>query len=192
MKDITFSCACGSVQGCISGVSPNLGTRIVCCCADCQAFAHFLQQGDRVLDSHGGTDIFQMPISYLTISKGIDSVKCVRLSAKGMHRWYAACCNTPSGNTLCPSAPFIGLVHSLMQLSSDREGAFGRVRAVLQANTQSQVSSSSTNDHVGSPLFAMLRTLRKLIVWKLRGLNRPSAFFTVEGAPICEPKVLQK
>ena len=34
----------------------------------------------------------------------------LRLTPKGLFRWYASCCNTPVGNTLTPAIPFVGIV----------------------------------------------------------------------------------
>ena len=34
----------------------------------------------------------------------------VRLTPKGLFRWHTTCCNTPVGNTLRPSVPFVGIV----------------------------------------------------------------------------------
>ena len=58
--DLPLRCRCGRVRGVASDVSPSTGFRFVCYCKDCQAFARFLERAD-VLDSAGGTDIFQMP-----------------------------------------------------------------------------------------------------------------------------------
>ena len=63
MSEVLLKCGCGAVRGVASNVTANSGTRIVCCCDDCQAFARYLDCENTVLDEYGGTDIFQMPIS---------------------------------------------------------------------------------------------------------------------------------
>jgi len=187
MNEVHLGCQCGKVRGHIKKMDPSVGTRIVCCCDDCQAFASFLKQSDTILDQYGGTDILQMPLSYLKIDRGKEQIKSVRLSAKGMHRWYTGCCNTPIGNTLGPAFPFIGLVHSFIGITENRSSLLGEVRAYVQIKYALRDASSV---QFGSPLLANLRTLRKLIIWKFRGLNRPSVFFDSNGDAISRPKVL--
>ena len=76
--------------------SPKTGTRVVCYCDDCQAFAKFLERPD-VLDAKGGTDIFQMASWRLRITQGAEELRCMHLVEKGMTRFYTACCRTPVG-----------------------------------------------------------------------------------------------
>src|SRR6516165_11874687 len=85
--DLPLRCRCGYMRGVASDVSPSNGFRFVCYCKDCQAFARFLERPD-VLDPTGGTDIFQMPPTHVKLSAGTDAVRCLRLSAKGVLRWY--------------------------------------------------------------------------------------------------------
>src|ERR1043165_4882385 len=114
-SDIPLRCRCGYVRGVANDVAPDTGFRFVCYCGDCQAFARFLERPD-VLDSAGGTDIFQMPPGRVALAAGIDEVRCVRLSAKsGVLRWYTACCRTPIGNTaVSPRFPILAVVHAFM------------------------------------------------------------------------------
>ena len=93
--DLPLRCRCGRVRGVASDVSPSGGFRFVCYCKDCQAFARFLERPD-VLDPAGGTDIFQMPPARVRLSAGMDAVRCLRLSDKGVLRWYTDCCRTLS------------------------------------------------------------------------------------------------
>jgi hypothetical protein len=102
------------VRGVASDVSPSSGFRFVCYCKDCQAFSRFLKRPD-VLDPAGGTDIFQMPPGRVKLIAGTDAVRCLRLSNKGVLRWYTDCCRTPIGNTAAsPRFPVIAVVHSFM------------------------------------------------------------------------------
>jgi len=71
--------------------------RCVCYCRDCQAFAHFLGKVDAILDERGGSEIIQVLPRNLTFTQGIELLACMRLTEKGLLRWYAACCNTPIG-----------------------------------------------------------------------------------------------
>ena len=112
--DVPLRCRCGRVRGVASDVSPSSGFRFVCYCKDCQAFAHFLERPD-VLDPAGGTDIFQMPPACVKLTAGTETVRCLRLSDKGVLRWYTDCCRTPIGNTAAsPRFPVVAVVHSFM------------------------------------------------------------------------------
>src|SRR5512138_1141593 len=94
----SLKCSCGRVKGVIAdAVVANHG---VCYCRDCQAFAHFLGRPREILDERGGSDIVQVLPRWVTFTAGIGSLACMRLTPKGLLRWYAPCCNTPIGNTL--------------------------------------------------------------------------------------------
>src|SRR5262249_14193468 len=102
--DLPLRCECGHVRGVASEVSPSTGCRVVCYSKNCQAFARFLERA-AVLDAAGGTDIFQMPPGRMKITAGMHAVRCLRLSNRGIYRWYADCCRTPIGNTAGPRVP---------------------------------------------------------------------------------------
>jgi Family of unknown function (DUF6151) len=106
-----------------SDVSPSSGWRFVYYCKNCQAFARFLERPD-VLDPAGGTDIFQIPPGRVKLTVDKDAVRCLRLSEKGVLRWYTDCCRTRIGNTaVSPRFPVMAVVHSSMV-----HGADGRSR----------------------------------------------------------------
>ena len=65
MATLSLKCRCGEVSGSATDVTPASGTRVVCCCSDCQAFAVYLGAESDTLDEFGGTEIFQ-PVSYTT------------------------------------------------------------------------------------------------------------------------------
>jgi len=56
LTDIPLRCACGELRGTALAASPTTGSRMICYCNDCQAFARFLGRPG-VTDEHGGTDI---------------------------------------------------------------------------------------------------------------------------------------
>ncbi|MFT6406520.1 MAG: hypothetical protein ACJA2U_002900 [Marinomonas primoryensis] len=189
MSEVNLKCACGTVKGKTSAVSSKIGTRITCCCDDCQAFSQFLGQEGNVLDQYGGTDIFQIPVSFLTITEGKSEIACVRLSPKGMHRWYAKCCNTPIGNTFGAGGPFIGIIHSFMDKSEMSEVDLGKSRGhVLTKFAKTPVPENLK----GSSLRINCRVVAKILSWKLKGLNKPSEFFNNNREPICQPQILDK
>lgn len=97
--DLPFSCACGSVAGELIKPGPRVGDFVVCHCTDCQAFAGRLGAGDRILDGHGGTALYQGRCATMRLITGRDLLACTHLTAKPTLRWYALCCNTPMFNT---------------------------------------------------------------------------------------------
>ena len=189
MQEIKLGCACGDVRGVAYIASPASGNRVVCCCADCQSFAEYLGNQQAMMDEFGGTDIYQMPISKVVINQGQINIACLRLSEKGLYRWYAACCKTPIGNALGAGAPFIGLVHNFIVEKTTLDAVIGKSRGHINVK---DASARVPDDLKGALLPIALRTLRKLAVWKLMGYNRPSAFFGAEGEPVVEPFVVKK
>lgn len=189
MSEINLKCACGTVKGKTSAVNSKIGTRITCCCDDCQAFAHYLGQDESVLDQYGGTDILQIPVSFLTISEGKSEIACIRLSPKGMYRWYANCCNTPIGNTFGAGGPFIGVIHNFLDNAETSEVDLGKSRGhVLTKFAKTPVPENLK----ASSLSINFTMITKILSWKLKGLSKPSEFFNNDGKPICEPKILDK
>lgn len=188
MPVIRTSCSCGEVQGKTENVSSSIGNRLSCCCGDCQMFARFLEKEDVVLDEYGGTDIFQMPISMLQITQGTEHIACLRLSEKGLYRWYASCCNTPIGNTLGAGAPFVGLIHNFLDNLESRDEDLGVSRGYgLTKSARKEVPQEQKTS-----FFVLLRSVFKFISWKLRGLNKPSSFFNEDGQAIVKPIVLSE
>ena len=187
MPEIKLKCSCGKVRGKTKDINERSGTRITCCCDDCQAFTEYLNQESSVLDQYGGTDIFQMPISNIKITEGTDQLSSLRLSSKGMYRWYAKCCNTPIGNSMGAGGPFIGVIHNFMDHASTRDEELGKNRGHIQIKFAKQEVPMYLK---GSPIKIILRSLSKLIVWKIKGLNIPSVFFNENGKPIAKPSIL--
>lgn len=98
-RDLSFSCACGSVTGTLIKAGPRVGDLVVCHCSDCQAFAIRLGAADRILDQHAGTALYQGRCAAMRLSTGRDKLACLHLTDKPTLRWYARCCETPMFNT---------------------------------------------------------------------------------------------
>jgi hypothetical protein len=186
-----FRCRCGQVRGIVSNASPRAGNRVVCYCDDCQAFVQWLGRAD-LLDAQGGTDVVQVAPATLTFVQGQQYIRGVRLTPKGLFRWYANCCNTPVGNTLSPSVPFVGIVASTLDHGTQQPdelfgepvgGAFGKYAlGGKPADAASRVT-----------LPLLLRTLGKIFGWRLRGKAWPHPFFKREGGQPAYPvEVLSK
>jgi hypothetical protein len=188
--EMALRCRCGKVRG-VAHVGPATGNRVVCYCDDCQAFARFVgAQG--VLDPAGGTDVFQMAPADLRVTEGLEELRCVRLSDKGMFRWYAGCCKTPIGNTVGPRFPFIGVIHAFMDHAGDgrsRDEVLGPVRGYLYLRE----AVGSLPPHAReSSMRVIARVLRLALGWWLRGKGKPSVFFDPRtGRPRAEPQVLR-
>ncbi|QID18433.1 hypothetical protein G3580_12810 [Nitrogeniibacter mangrovi] len=188
MHDVELSCRCGQVKGRATSIDPREGTRVVCYCKDCQAFARVLEAEASVLDACGGTDIYQLPPARLRLDQGQDRVRCLRLSAKGLYRWYAGCCNTPIGNTVSRGIPVVGLIHAFIA-DPAAETTLGPVRAYV--NTQSATGALPEAIARQSSLFPyVVKIVRKMLVWKLTGQGRPSPFFDPDGKPLSTPQIV--
>lgn len=182
--DISLECRCGALKGVVAG--GVAGPRMICLCDDCQAYAHYLRRSGDILDANGGTDIFPVRPANLDITQGIENLKCVRLSGRGMFRWYAGCCNTPVANSMpSPKFPFAGVFHLLV-----KQGDAGPVRARVQGKHGIGTLPEGTLQTVSPGV--ILRTLAFLLPGFIRRQHRPSPFFDDAGRPIVEPYVLPR
>lgn len=188
--DIPLCCACGTIRGTAIAVAPGAGNHVVCYCKDCQGFARFLGRPG-ICDEQGGTDIFQMAPGRVHITAGAEALACVRLSEKGLLRWYCGDCKTPLGNTVSARVPFVGLIHSFMDPSSagpDREAALGR--PILHGYKESATGRLPSFPGDISMLRFFARSTRLMLTWLVTGVASPSPFFTAKGAPRSAPQVL--
>lgn len=186
-EDVVLRCRCGTVRGVARAVSPSTVNHCFCYCDDCQAFAHFLGRENDVLDEYGGTEVVQMSQARLALTAGVDKVAAMRLTEKGLMRWYASCCNTPIGNTLAtPAIPFIGLLRAFIDAPPEALGPIrGRAFAQFAKGGRAAVPQDGSSD------FAMLlRMLPKMLGWRLRGDHKRSALFDAANRPLVEPRVL--
>jgi Family of unknown function (DUF6151) len=186
--DHPLRCQCGTLKGTVS-LSQGVN-RAVCYCRDCQAFAHFLGRASETLDAQGGTDVIQTLPARLTFTAGREVLACVRLSDKGLVRWYAECCRTPIGNTLIDyRISFIGLVHTCLQTpEKSLDSSFGPVR--MRAFTK-----SAKGGGVKSTPLAMVPGILRLIGMvgraRITGAYKHTPLFSPDtGIPIATPKIL--
>lgn len=169
-KRAEFQCRCGNVSGYVADPSPSDATRVVCHCDDCQAFAHQLGRAD-ILDEHGGTDIVQVAPASVTIERGRELVACLRLSPKGLHRFYTTCCSTPLANCLSAQVPFVGLFASSVAAP---DHAFGASAApILGRFAIGTPPEGSTSLNFGVIAWA----LWKILGWRVGGRAWPHPFF---------------
>jgi len=186
--DLSLRCRCGAVRGVARGVSPVKVNHCFCYCDDCQAFVHFLGRAGDIFDEHGGTEITQMSQASVAFTAGTDKIAAVKLTSKGLMRWYASCCGTPIGNTLGTSAmPFIGVIHAFIDAPS---AALGPIRGRGWAKRAKGGRAAVPKDGMPDALM-IARMLGKLLKWRLRGDHKRSTLFdAVTGNPLVEPRVL--
>jgi hypothetical protein len=173
--------------------SESSGFRFVCYCTDCQAVAHFLERPD-VLDSAGGTDIFQMPPGRVRLTAGSDALRCLRLSSRtSVLRWYTDCCRTPIANTAAsPRFPVVAIVHSFMDHEADGRSCDEVLgRPLCRIFERSAVGPLPSNAPPPPSLRLFTRRGSLMFNWWLRGLGQPTPFFDERTkAPRAEPRVL--
>lgn len=182
-----LSCRCGALQGTVDTAAPH--ERIVCYCADCQAYAHFLGRPGEDLDARGGTNALLTVPRAITLTEGSGQLAAVRMTGRGPIRWYAACCNTPIANT-GPShkAAFASLLGPC--LGGDPaalDAAFGPVRLFGFTKTAKGEPKPPATPFIG----VLLRVVARSLKARLDGSYRRTPFFdVVAGKPVAEPRTL--
>lgn len=168
--------------------SPRTCNHAVCYCDDCQAFARFLGRDD-VMNERGGTDIVQVAPSRVRIVAGHEHLRSMRLSPKGVLRWYTGCCRSPAGNMLhTPRSPFIGFPTRFIALEGHALDAVVGPSEGLQGRFAIGGCPEGVPARVGMGLLA--RSVVMVLGNALRGRHRPSPFWTATGEPIAAPQVL--
>lgn len=183
--DLPVQCECGAFRGVASGLTPRNVTRVVCHCSDCQAFAHYLDRPERVLDGHGGTEICQVSPSRVRFEVGADRLACVRVTAKGPYRWYTTCCRSPVANTM-PGVPVAGLVCPTVE---PNDAELGSIKARIFG--RDATGDSTTLDAAdGVPLPMFLPLIGKLLFRRIRGDHRQSPFHDEKAGRAAAPTTL--
>ncbi|NQD96393.1 hypothetical protein HP532_27405, partial [Pseudomonas sp. CrR25] len=135
----------------------------------------------------GGTEIVQVAQQRLLFFQGENLLSAVRLSNKGMIRWYATCCGSPIGNTMAsPKASFIGLIHTCLdrrQMDKD----FGADVAVLNTDT----ALGETKPKQRGLLGVLARFIWIVVTNRFNGRYKKSPFFNSSGLPRVTPKILE-
>jgi hypothetical protein len=181
-----LQCQCGEVKG---YVIPSKAQRVVCYCKDCQAFARYLKREKEILDVNGGSDIVQTLPMNVVFTEGTRKLACMRLSDKGLLRWYADCCKTPIGNTAADSKfSFIGLIHNCLETAGKSvDASFGPIKARI--HTQS--ATGNPKPRTEGALAAIFNIVGRLIGARISGNYKRTPFFDINRAtPIVTPVVL--
>jgi hypothetical protein len=196
--EVDLGCRCGNVVGCATAVCPERVNRVVCYCEDCQAFLHHLGRSE-LMDERGGTDLVQVAPSTVSYSRGAERIAGLRLSDKGLYRWYASCCNTPLGNTMAPWLPFVGIGPEAWrgaggadfrsaEAAKRRDELFGPVRGWSFGK---HAVGGPSNELPQAGAKAISAMLGKMLGWKLRRQAWPHPFFDrASKAPVPPVAVL--
>lgn len=188
MVDVPLACRCGHLRGVARGLDARNAQRAVCYCDDCQAFARWLG-AEGVLDPSGATEVLQTSPAHVRLDEGVDALRCMRLSPKGLLRWYADCCRAPVGNTVKAKLPFVGLIRPFARLDDRAAATIGPV--IARVHTQFAIGPVPGGRQPKVPLRMIAHTARRLAGWWWRGEGTPSPFFDARtGAPTRAPVVL--
>jgi len=173
-RDAELRCGCGQVQGRVTNTMPETVNRVICYCDDCQAFLRYLGRTD-LLNANGGTDIVQIAPASLSFHVGDEFITGVRLTPKGIYRWYASCCKTPLGNTLSPAIPFVGIVVQAFEHGAQRpDDLFGKPRGAVHGK---YAVGNTPSGSTGFNPRLLARALRLILGWRLRGQSWPHPYF---------------
>ncbi len=181
---VPLSCRCGAVQGSVD-VAPRSSLHLVCYCDDCRAFAYALDRPD-ILDENGGSEVCPTTPARLALTAGREHIRCLRLSDRGMYRWYAGCCSTPIANSLPrPGVPFVSIHRSFIAGEVSAFGPVMRVQARFAKGVPPRDAERSAS------LWTILKTVRFLVAARMRGEHRPNPLL-INGNPMVTPRVLTK
>lgn len=182
-----LQCQCGALEGTVA--LSKAANRAVCYCRDCQSFARYLGQPERILNEQGGTRIIAAVPNQVHLTRGAERLACMRLSDKGMLRWYASCCRTPIGNTPPdPSFPYVGLIDACLPGAAHQlDEALGPVRVSLNTHSaQGHVAPTRV-----ATVLAILKIMRSVLGARLSGSFRHNPFFRAGTAePVAVAHVL--
>jgi len=188
MTNLNFQCRCGAVKGVAHDAGGSMGIRVVCYCADCQAFAHFLQCEDEYLDAAGGSDIYQTSPSRLEVTEGMDRLKSVVLGPSArLHRFYASCCMTPIVNTIPGrKLPFAGTLARNYD-AAQREEILGAPKTAVFAKYAQ--GEPVTKARVATP-FLILDLMRRATAEWMSGKSKENVFLDAEDDGSITPRIL--
>jgi hypothetical protein len=176
---IRWTCKCGAVA---ATITPDSGTRAVCYCVDCQAFARHLGHPD-LLDDAGGSDLYQTTPDKIDVSKGREHLACLRLSDKGPLRWFTDCCKTPMANTAgTMNLPFASMTVPRFD-DADKAGP-----VIARLNRKSALRPVS--EQSGSVLRLVGGFAYRVLATRLSGRHKTTPFFARDGKPVASPKRL--
>lgn len=182
-----IQCDCGKFRAELTQFPKNTPGRLICYCDDCQGFLQYIKRTD-LLNENGGTEIIPAYPADIKMIAGKDVVRCVRLHAKGMYRFFTSCCHTPIANT-DPTRAWAG-INRRMYITKDPsrlDRELGPVKSSIMgkyAKGTPPAGTPQTFDFKG-----MVTVLPFIIKGKILGKSKHSPFFD-KGEAIAVPKIL--
>lgn len=187
---VKLECFCGKLKGNLQVVSNKSSLHVQCLCKDCQNFASYLKNEDKILDEHGASELFQTYPAYINIEDGIEHLTCIKLKEKGILRWHTSCCNTPVANTLAsPKMPFAGISVKLMKFNSEEEKAKILGPIIMKAFGKSARGVKPPDAYDTFPKTFLPKIMKFMFIGYLKSKHQPSPFFK-NGLPTVVPKVI--
>lgn len=188
---MTIQCQCGSFKAELSHYPKQTPGRLVCYCDDCQCYLHFIKK-ENLLDAQGGSEIIPIYPSDFKITQGEHLIRGMRLSPKGMYRWYTSCCQTPIANTQA-NMPWIGMLSVMLPYKGEQDfvQALGQVKSRVMGKFAHGKPPEGTSDRFKPRDFLSVAPflLKGLILGKSK--NHPF-FKPVTQEPKVAPYVLTK
>ncbi|MEM1073246.1 MAG: DUF6151 family protein [Pseudomonadota bacterium] len=182
MAEVDFACSCGNVRGVLQNAAPSAVCHLICYCSDCRAYARHLGQMTQ-LEPGGGSPLVQVAPFAIDITSGSNHIACLRLSSKGLYRWYAACCDTPIANSVgTPRVPLAGMWRPLFSTVDP----FGPVRTL--GFTKMSRPGGPRRDKATHRMLSGL--IRNALSGYTSGIASRSPFFAADRSPIVAPVVL--
>jgi hypothetical protein len=173
-ESATLQCSCGEVRGRVGNIARRTVNRVVCYCADCQAFLHHIGRTDLFVP-HAGTDIVQVAPATLSFLQGRQNIIGLRLSPTGLYRWYARCCRMPLGNTVTPAIPFVGLV--AQAFAAETQTVDDLVGPPVGAIYGKFAVGGAPKGSTGFNPWLFARAMGMVLGWRLRSKTWPHPFF---------------
>jgi hypothetical protein len=184
-----IQCECGKFRAQLEKFPRNTPGRLVCYCDDCQTFLEYLNRAD-LLDTAGGTEVIPVYPAEMKILEGREVLKCVRLSPKGLYRWFTGCCNTPVANVQ-PGFPWVGMVHRVYSVKDAGylEKTLGPIKSRIMGRFAKGTPPNGTAS--GIDFKGFVTVLPFLLKGVVMGRAKGSPFFEQDGrTPIVHPVVL--
>ncbi|HCH62820.1 MAG: hypothetical protein CL927_18245 [Deltaproteobacteria bacterium] len=187
MIDLPIQCTCGSVRGTLLDVAPSTVQNLVCHCIDCRSTLRHLGRANDLLTEHGGTAVVHSTPARMQITHGHTHVGLLRLSPKGLLRFYATCCNTPIASMLDdPRQAFVSIARCI--LPSDADTHLGPAVGVRGRSAIGNLRTLDAAHNV--PAWLVARIGWRLAKQRLQGQARPSAFHAADGTCIAVATIL--
>jgi hypothetical protein len=181
MAMVALSCMCKEVEAELRDATPGTTNHLVCYCRDCRAFLRFVGKSEW-LTPGGGVALVHVAAGTVSFKKGFERLEGIRLSDKGLFRYFTSCCKTPFGVTMSEGMPLVAFstrtVESLAPFCPPSP-CYGK-----SAEPGAPVGIPS----LVTPAFG-LKMVRLLATWKLTGKGRPHPYFQ-NGASIPKVRVL--